>query len=103
MFIRSAMAIVLLAAVAAGCRSPVAPADPGVFRVTGTVRYQTFEGGFWTVRGDDDVSYDPIHGLPAAFQVEGLRVRLEARRLEDVATIHMAGPVVEIVTIVRLN
>jgi len=62
----------------------------------------TFEGGFWAVRGDDNVTYDPMNGLPVAFQVEGLRVRLEAKLRQDVAGVHMAGPIVEIITIVRL-
>ncbi len=62
------------------CRAPVSPSDSNIVRVNGTVRFMTFEGGFWAVRGDDNVTYDPLNGLPAAFQVEGLRVRLEAKR-----------------------
>ena len=89
----------LLLAFLAGCRSPVAPEDPGIVRVNGSVRFMTFEGGFWVVRGDDNVTYDPLNGLPAAFQVEGLRVRLEARRRDDMGGFHMAGPIVEIIRI----
>ena len=59
----------------------------------------TFEGGFWAIRGDDNVTYDPLGGLPAAFQSEGLRVSIEARRRNDVASLHMAGPIVEIISI----
>jgi hypothetical protein len=103
MSLRSAAVILLLSVAMAGCRSPVAPDDPNIIRVNGTVRYQTFEGGFWSVRGDDNVTYDPRDGLPAGFQVEGLRVRLEARRLSNIGTIHGAGPVVEILNITRLN
>jgi hypothetical protein len=98
MRLRVAAVILLLTA----CASPMAPEDPDVVRVNGTVRFMTFEGGFWAVRGDDNVTYDPINGLPAAFRVEGLRVRLEARRLHDVGGIHMAGPIVEIISIARL-
>jgi hypothetical protein len=43
-----------------------------------------------------------VNGLPASFQVEGLRVRLVAKRLQDAGGIHMAGPIVEIITIARL-
>jgi hypothetical protein len=96
-------AAVLLATVSCAGGSPAVPEDPNVVRVDGTVRFMTFEGGFWAVRGDDDVTYDPIAGLPPAFQVEGLRVRLEARRRQDAASIHMAGPIVEILTIARLG
>jgi hypothetical protein len=80
----------------------MAPGNKNVIRVDGTVRFMTFEGGFWSVRGDDNVTYDPMNGLPAAFRVEGLRVRLEAKLRQDVSGVHMAGPIVEIITIVRL-
>jgi hypothetical protein len=84
------------------CGTPVTPSVLDVVRVDGTVRFMTFEGGFWAVRGDDNMTYDPVSGLPAAFQIDGLRVRLQAKRLSDTGTIHMAGPVVEIITISRL-
>jgi hypothetical protein len=96
-------AVILLATLLSACGSPTAPADPDVVRVNGTVRFMTFEGGFWAVRGDDNVTYDPLNGLPAAFQIEGLRVRLEARPKPDAASIHMAGPIVEIVTIAKIG
>ena len=96
-------AVILLVTVLSACGSPTAPDDPNVVRVNGTVRFMTFEGGFWAVRGDDNVTYDPVNGLPAAFQTEGLRVRLEARPRLDAASIHMAGPIVEIITIAKLG
>ena len=37
----------------------------GAIRVNGTVQYFNLEGGFWAVRGDDGVTYDPIAGLVA--------------------------------------
>ena len=91
--------LILLVLLAAGCRQPTSPTDPDVVRVNGTVRFMTFEGGFWAVRGDDNVTYDPVGGLPAAFQSEGLRVRMEARHRNDMASVHMAGPLVEILNI----
>lgn len=62
----------------------------------------TLEGGFWAIRGDDNVTYDPLGGLPAAFQSEGRRVRIEARRRDDMASVHMAGPIIEIISINKL-
>lgn len=94
--------LLLLVLLVAACRHPAAPSDPDVVRVNGTVRFMTFEGGFWAVRGDDNVTYDPLGGLPAAFQSDGLRVRIEARQRNDMASVHMAGPIVEILTINRL-
>ena len=98
-----AAALILLVTVLSACAGPTAPEDPDVVRVNGTVRFMTFEGGFWAVRGDDNITYDPIAGLPPAFQVEGLRVRLEAKRRRDAANVHMAGPIVEVITITRLG
>lgn len=94
--------LLLLVLLMAGCRHPAAPSDPDVVRVNGTVRFMTLEGGFWAVRGDDNVTYDPLGGLPAAFQSDGLRVRIEVRRRSDMASVHMAGPIVEILSINKL-
>jgi len=91
---------------AAACRDGV-PSDEvrligDVVRVTGTVRFYGIEGGFWAVRGDDSTTYDPMTPLSSEFQVEGLRVRLEAKLRPDLAGIHMAGPIVEVISIRRL-
>jgi hypothetical protein len=103
MRLRVVVAVVLLMGALSACKQPVEPSDPNAVKVNGTVRFVNLEGGFWTVRGDDNVTYDPRNGLPAAFQVEGLRVHLEARKLTDIVSIHMAGPVVEIISIVKLR
>lgn len=71
----------------------------GSICVTGTVRYYGFEGGFWAVAGDDGTTYDPLDGLPEAFQHDGLRVKLHAKIRSDLASFHMAGPIVEILDI----
>ena len=68
-------------------------------RINGTVRYFNLEGGFWAVRGDDGVTYDPIAGLAPAFQRENLRVTIVAKIRSDMAGIHMVGPIVEILSI----
>ncbi len=90
------VALVLLAA--PSCRL----VDSDLVRVEGTVRYYSFEGGFWAIRGDDGTTYDPLGGLPPAWQQDGLRVFLEAKVRTDLASLHMAGPIVEIVTVRRL-
>ena len=85
--------------------TPVAAGDTSAMTdisVNGTVRFIGLEGGFWAVRGDDNVTYDPRGGLSEEFQQDGLRVHLVARELRDVAGIHMAGPIVEVVSIRRL-
>ena len=82
------------------CSSPTSPELPaGTVRVNGTIHYFTLEGGFWAIRGDDGVTYDPIGGLAPAFQREGLRVTLVAKIRTDMGGIHMVGPLVEVLTI----
>jgi hypothetical protein len=95
-------AAVLLLVMFSACASPMASEDSNVIRLNGTVRFMTLKGGFWAVHGDDNITYGPMNGLPAAFQVEGLRVRLEAKRRNDLGGVHMAGPIVEIISITKL-
>lgn len=71
--------------------------------VTGSAEFYSFEGGFWAIRGDDDVTYDPLGGMPNEFREAGLRVRLRARERRDVVSFHMAGPIVEIISIRRVE
>jgi hypothetical protein len=98
---RGRSTIIIAALLLAGsCTSPAQPDVPvGAIRVTGTVNHYTFEGGFWAVRGDDGVTYDPLSGLPPEFQREGLRVVMVAKVRHDLGGIHMVGPIVEILEI----
>lgn len=66
---------------------------------TGTVRWISLEGGFFAIRGDDGVTYDPIN-LPTDFRDDPVRVRFRAR-VTGGLSVHMVGPVVEIVEITR--
>ena len=85
---------------AACSSSPTAPDLPaGAIRVNGTVRYVTLEGGFWAIRGDDGVTYDPMNGIASEFQRENLRVTLIAKVRNDIGGIHMVGPIVEVLSI----
>ena len=90
----------------AGC-SPTKPDTLGVtndgttVKGTGTIRYDTLEGGFWVIVGDDHVLYDPID-LHQSYRTQGLRVRFEAKLRNDMVSAHMAGPIVEIVSISHL-
>jgi hypothetical protein len=93
------LALVLIAFVAGACASPTEPSVPdGAIRVTGTAQFFTFEGGFWAIRGDDGITYDPKDGLPAAYQHNGMRVSAIVKPT-SLGGIHMAGPIVEILDI----
>ena|SRR5881394_3454734 len=63
--------------------------------ITGKVQFYGIEGGFYAIRGDDEVTYDPTN-LPTAFRKDGLAVEADARLLEGVGNSHMAGPIVEL-------
>ena len=101
--------LILSLAVIAGCSSNTGPSKlPGVevsgdfVTGTGTVTFYSFEGGFYAIRGDDEVTYDPLN-LPDAFKRDGLRVFFQARIRRDLASFHMVGPVVEILKVERTS
>jgi hypothetical protein len=95
-----------MAAVLIACGGPKTPTSPSgtvvvtgdVVRGTGTVQFLSVEGGFFAIRGDDGVTYDPTN-LPSGFQRAGLRVRFEARIRHDLGGIHMVGPIVDVISI----
>lgn len=93
-------ALVAILIFLAACSSPTAPELPaGAIQVNGTVRYIALEGGFWAIRGDDGVTYDPMNGLAPAYQRENLRVTLVAKVRNDMGGTHMVGPIVEVLSI----
>jgi hypothetical protein len=69
--------------------------------VTATVSYLTVEGGFFALRGDDGVTYDPTR-LDPAFAQNGLRVRARLQVRDDLAGTHMVGPIVDVLEISKL-
>ena len=67
-------------------------------RVGGRIMYETLEGGFWAINGDDGVTYEP-RALGAQFQKEGLPIFATLFVRRDLASVHMVGPVVDVVSI----
>jgi hypothetical protein len=67
----------------------------------GTVRYLSFEGGFWGIESDDGAHYD-VGSVPREFQVDGLRVRFSVNLAHDTLSYHMWGQVAELVSIEKL-
>lgn len=100
-------AVVTLVAVATviACASPRDPGwvdipstavDSGdVMRITGTVHRLEVEGGVWVIRDAQGTQYNPTN-LPDAFRKEGMAVEAEARRRDDMASIGMVGPIIEL-------
>lgn len=79
----------------------VAAAIPdSVVTITGVVRHFDLEGGFFAIRGDDGVTYDPSN-LAEEFRRDGLRVRARVRLRPDMGGIHMVGPIVDVIEIAQ--
>jgi hypothetical protein len=70
-------------------------------KVTGTVVFLSFEGGFYGIKGDDGKNFDPTN-LPQEFHSDGMRVRFAAKELPGRTSVHMWGTIVEIVNIQKL-
>lgn len=69
-----------------------------VLRITGTVRKLEVEGGVFVIRDAAGTHFNPIN-LPEAFRIDGIAVEIEARRRDDMASIGMVGPLIELTRI----
>ena len=75
--------------------------NDGLIHGKGTVKYLSFEGGFYGIAGDDGKNYDPIN-MPQELKVDGLRVQFTAN-LTDYLSFHLWGYVVNLFSIERLS
>ena len=69
-----------------------------VFHLGGTVRHVELEGGLFVIDAADGTRYVPTN-LPADYRLDGLALEAEARRRDDMASIAMVAPLVELVRI----
>jgi hypothetical protein len=70
--------------------------------VEGTVERQAFGPGTWALVTTSQETYELLNP-PAALQNKGLRVSISGRVREDVMTIAMIGPVLEVQQFEILN
>ncbi len=101
------VAAAFLSAAAVSCTAPsngwtiVTPAPDSLgtpVHIVGVVKHVTVEGGVFTVQGDDGVTYNAMN-LPEAFQQDGVAVEIEGRRRDDMMSIQMVGPMLQITRI----
>ena len=102
------LALLLAAVGAAACGTTRNGADWDVLmpeaesaattRIAGSVAYMDLEGGLYVLRTDDGTNYDPTN-LPEAYRTEGAAVEADVVVREDMASIGMVGPIVDIVRI----
>lgn len=71
-----------------------------VLHIAGRVQYLDLEGGQYVISDAAGTNFSPLD-LPAEFRVEGLAVEVDARRRDDVMSIGMTGPVIELLRIRR--
>jgi heat shock protein HslJ len=64
----------------------------------GTVRHLALEGGVWVIEDAAGTRYTPMN-LPDGFQQDGMTVEAEGRRRDDVMSVSMVGPMVELLRI----
>jgi hypothetical protein len=87
----------------AGCRSATGTNSvDDTTVVTATVRFFQIEGGFYALRTDQNVVYDPTK-LASSFQHDGLRVRARVRFRDDLVSFHAVGRIVDVLQIEALS
>lgn len=70
-------------------------------QISGTIRHQDLEGGFWGIESDDGQAYRPVDALPRRFQKDGLRVQATVMPVSTLS-IAMWGRSVEVQSIEAL-
>lgn len=64
-------------------------------KITGTIVYNDFEGGFWGIKSDDGREFLPVTPLPEAAKVAGVRIKAEVEVVQAFS-IFMWGETVKI-------
>ncbi|MCX6168579.1 MAG: hypothetical protein NTX65_04515 [Ignavibacteriales bacterium] len=68
----------------------------------GTVKFLSFEGGFYGIVTDDGKSLDPLN-LSKEFQTDGKRILFKYIEKKEMASFHMWGKIIEIIEIKELR
>lgn len=98
------LAVIFAAIALAGCATTTAVSEEEEETIsgTGTTRLINMEGGFYGILGNDNKNYDPTN-LNPEFQKDGLNVKFQAKTGKNIASIHMWGTPVELISIERLD
>ncbi len=67
-------------------------------RISGSVAYVELEGGLYVLRSADGTTYNP-NNLPESYRVDGTAVDADVVVRDDIASIAMVGPIIDIVRI----
>jgi hypothetical protein len=91
-----ALALLGLAALLPACRESTSSVIVG----TGIVHRATVECSAWFIHADSGIAFE-LTRLAPEFQQDGLKVRFALRKRGDLASICMAGPIVDVVSIAK--
>lgn len=64
--------------------------------VTGTIEYVEIGTGTWALQTDQGKTYEIYQGAPAPLLQSGLKVTIEGEVRDDVMTMAMIGPVLQV-------
>lgn len=78
-------------------QTPEPDVSAPAFHISGTVHYMDIEGGLFVIDANG-TTYNPVN-LPDTFKSDGMDVEAEIRRRDDLASIAMVGPVIEVLRI----
>ena len=76
--------------------------DGSVVSKMGTLKYIDLNGWFYGIVSDDGEEYEVVN-LGPNFQEDGLRVRFDAKILNNTNSVHMWGTVVELTNIEKIE
>ena len=63
-------------------------------KITATVVFNDFEGGFWGLVDDTGNKYYPVDGIPSSNRIHGLRVEADIEPANVVSMVMWGRPVV---------
>lgn len=79
-------------------QTPEPDVSAEMYRIAGTVRYMDIEGGLYVIDATDGTKYHPVN-LPDSFKSDGMDVEADIRRRDDLTSIAMVGPMIEVLRI----
>ena len=68
---------------------------------TGTIQFVNLEGGFYGIKSDDGIQYDPTD-LDPNFAQNGTRVEFTGRIRTDIVNVHQWGTMLDVTSIEQL-
>ncbi|MEB3180516.1 MAG: hypothetical protein VKL59_16025 [Nostocaceae cyanobacterium] len=71
--------------------------------ITGTIQRRDIGMGAWTLVGDDGVTYEVLKGADKSLLKSGQKVKVSGQVRQDVMTIAMVGPVLEVQSFEVIN